>query len=101
VLTGIKFGFNIELSGSSGLPDILALLLHDLTIEDGDTAETKVCGQLESIFSTVFANREADLVVVTNISVDTTAKLLVGDLSHGGDNLFAVAFRGLALHGLL
>jgi hypothetical protein len=79
VLAGVQGGSEVELGGSSGLPDVLALLLHDLTIEDAHTAETEVSWDLEVVLSTVLTDWEVDLVVVANISVGTAAKLLVTD----------------------
>jgi hypothetical protein len=83
----------VKLGGFTRLPNILSLLLHDLTVEHRHSTETEVSWNLELIGSTIFIDWEGYSVIESDVLVLlSSAEFPVRDLSHSLDVLLTVAF---------
>jgi hypothetical protein len=88
----LKLDLEVKLGGFSSLPDILGLLLHDLSVEHRHSSETEVGRDHKLEGSSVDIDWEGHSVIESDVlSLSSSAELPVGDLSHSLDVLLTVA----------
>jgi hypothetical protein len=93
VHAGRELSGEVQFGGFTSLPDVLGLLLHDLTIEQDYTTMTEVSGSLKRVSKSIGSNWEGSSKVVADVSgLVSSTEFSVRNRLHMLDGLFAVAF---------